>query len=208
MPHIRTLQYTKIICDHCGITLPYDWPVVLIEPIIPRFIDGQVDLTQVWVDVHGSPCIPPAVFASCEPEEVLEGMEELDDDEYEWLFNSSNGQPADLPSEDCWREIADALGNLVPDQLPSDHPLTCDFCHNDLAFQEPTMRVRNCMIDKPERTPTSGFMPKGNDAKMSVLENFSDYVLCLSCAYTISKEIILPRNKNGVRIDRPLWPML
>ena len=206
MPDVYNLRYTRIKCDHCDICLPYEWPITVAEPIIPRFINGRVDLEQLWLDERGCPHLPPATFSSCEPEEVLEGMGDLTEEEYDWLFNSD---VAELPADDCWSNITDALQTILGDRQQSDHPLSCDFCMDDLVFDEPVMRLRHMMIDMPDRQPAN-FGAKGNDAKLSPLNEFrDDRLICLSCCYIISKDVISPRrDANGAMIDRPLWPML
>jgi len=52
--HIRHIEFTNLKCDYSGISIPYGWIVVVVEPVIPRFINGQVDLELPWLDAAGA----------------------------------------------------------------------------------------------------------------------------------------------------------
>lgn len=188
--HIRHIEFTNLKCDYSGISIPYGWIVVVVEPVIPRFINGQVDLELPWLDAAGAPCLAPAIF-SANSEEEVEGLDELNDHEIEWMDDASY-----VPF-DCWQEIAEALDNLTPDERPSDDPLSCDFCGQSLAFEEPAMRIRSCTTKKPKRCPNGS-----NGVTLEQNGYCSDFVMCLSCAYVATKEV-LPNRDDG----SPFWPL-
>jgi hypothetical protein len=188
--HVKHLRFSTVRCRHCDNPLPVEWEVVALEAVIPRFINGQVDLEQKWLDEHGVPVIPDAVFSAAEPDTILEGLDELTQEEQEWIENGGDF----APMEDCWQEIVSALEDLVPDEPPSDHPLSCDFCHQDLTFNEPAIRIRHCIV---------AHNPRGRGSfKLEPAAGYSDFIMCLSCGYTMSREVIPAIN------GQDLWPTL
>lgn len=194
------VRFTTIVCDCCGIAMPLEWTVALIEPIVPRFINGAVDLTQPYLNELHQPIFPPVIFSSTEPQCLLD-MEDMTEDEQDYLLEENF-----LPG-DCWQEIAEQLSGLVPDSTDTDHPLSCDFCKQAQNFNEPVLLVRHCRIEKAKRAPVDGCGSRVRGT-LQASDEYSDLLMCLSCAYLISKEIVSARTINGQPVDRPVWPML
>jgi len=174
---IRSLRFSNTVCRHCGCQLPIGWEVALLEAVKPRFIDGQVNLEQKWLDERGIPILEDAIISSTEPETVLEGMDSLTEEELELVESGEF-----IPMEDCWQEVVNELEDLIPDDLPSDSLFSCDFCHQDMNLDEPAIRIRHCtIVENPRDRKSIRLEPEGG---------YSDFVMCLSCARTMSREIL------------------
>jgi hypothetical protein len=169
--------------------LPIGWEAVLLEAVIPQLVNGEANLERRWLDERGVPVLQDAIFSSTEPDQLLEGMDELPEDEVEMIEQSTDFPPM----EDCWQEMVGQLDELIADGH-SDSPMACDFCKQDLVPNEPAMRIRHCLVTPNPRDP--------NGAKLQPVKGYSEFIMCLSCCLPLSKEIV--RQQDG----KDLWPTL
>ena len=86
------------------------------------------------------------------------------------------------------------LDELIPDGQGTDNPLACDFCKQDLAAAEPIMRIRHCIVARNPRDL--------DGANLQPVHGYSDFIMCLRCCATLSREII--PSVDG----RDMWPTL
>lgn len=197
---LTEVRFTITQCDCCGTALPLLWSTVLIEPVVPRFIGGKVDLTEMWVNEMKVPNLPPVIFSATDPQEVVD-MDELSEADVDCVLEENF-----LPG-DCWQDVAEQLGYLVPDRASTDHPLACDFCGEAQEFGKPALLVQHCLLEKALRTPVDGLSGRVRGSLVRS-EEYSDMLMCLGCAYLISKKVVGPRTINGQHVERPVWPML